>query len=41
VFDFELTADEMTAIAGLDRRQSLMDFTHQDPRMLELLLTLA
>jgi 2,5-diketo-D-gluconate reductase A len=40
VFDFQLTADEMTAIAGLDRRQSTLELTHQDPRMLELLLTL-
>jgi 2,5-diketo-D-gluconate reductase A len=40
VFDFQLTADQITAIAGLDRRQSTLEFTHQDPRMLELLLTL-
>jgi len=40
VFDFQLTEDDMQAIAGLDRQQVLADFTHQDPRMLELLLTL-
>ncbi len=40
VFDFQLTEADMQAIAGLDRQQVLADFTHQDPRMLELLLTL-
>lgn len=40
VFDFRLAANEMAAVAGLDRGHSLMDFTHEDPRMLELLLTL-
>ena len=40
VFDFELTAEEMTAIAALDRGQANAGFTHQEPRMLELLLTL-
>ncbi|MFW6186458.1 MAG: aldo/keto reductase [Actinomycetota bacterium] len=40
VFDFQLSKDEMTTITGLDRRQSVAGFTHQDPRMLELLLTL-
>ena len=39
VFDFRLTEEEMGAIAGLDRRQSVVGFTHEDPRMLELLLT--
>ena len=41
VFGFQLTEDEMRAIAGLDRQQTLLEFTHQDPRMLELLVTLA
>ncbi|MFC4637738.1 aldo/keto reductase [Deinococcus hohokamensis] len=41
VFDFQLTENDMQAIAGLNRQQVLADFTHQDPRMLELLLTLA
>lgn len=40
VFDFRLTEDEMSTIAGLDRRHAVAGFTHQDPRMLELLLTL-
>ncbi len=40
VFDFQLTEDDMQAIAGLDWQQVLAGFTHQDPRMLELLLTL-
>ena len=40
VFNFQLTGEEMLAIAGLDRQQPLVGFTHQDPRMLELLLTL-
>lgn len=40
VFDFELTNDQMTQIAGLDRQQAAGDFDHRDPRMLELLLTL-
>lgn len=40
VFDFELTDEQMTQIAALDRRQTGGDFDHTDPRMLELLLTL-
>lgn len=40
VFDFELTAEQMTQIEELDRRQAAGDFDHRDPRMLELLLTL-
>ena len=40
VFGFQLTEDEMQAIAAVDRQQVLAGFTHQDPRMLELLLTL-
>ncbi len=40
VFGFQLTEGEMRAIAGLDRQQTLLEFTHQDPRMLELLVTL-
>jgi hypothetical protein len=40
VFDFQPTADEMTAVAGLDRRESSLSFTHQDSRVLELLFTL-
>ncbi len=40
VFDFQLTEDDLRAIATLDRQQVLAGFTHQDPRMLELLLTL-
>ncbi|GGJ57503.1 aldo/keto reductase [Deinococcus roseus] len=40
VFDFQLTQDEMQAILAVDRQQVLAGFTHQDPRMLELLLTL-
>ena len=39
VFGFQLTEDDMRAIAGLDRQQTWLDFTHQDPRMLELLVT--
>lgn len=38
VFGFQLTDDEMAAIAALDRQQPNAGFTHQDPRMLELLL---
>ncbi|MFJ9705756.1 aldo/keto reductase [Streptomyces sp. NPDC101234] len=38
VFGFELSDGEMTAIAGLDRGQPGAGFTHQDPRMLELLM---
>lgn len=34
VFDFELTAEEMAAIAALDRRQSAF-FSHTDPDMVE------
>ncbi len=40
VFGFQLTGEEMRTIAGLDRQQTLLEFTHQDPRMLELLVTL-
>jgi 2,5-diketo-D-gluconate reductase A len=39
VFDFELSGDEMAVIAGLDRGETGTGFTHQDPRMFELLLT--
>lgn len=38
VFDFELTSVEMARIEALDKRQPNAGFTHQDPRMLELLL---
>jgi len=41
VFDFHLTADDMAAIAQLDRHQPGLGFTHQDPQMLELLLKYA
>ena len=34
VFDFELTAEEMAAIAALDRKQSAF-FSHTDPNMVE------
>lgn len=34
VFDFELTAEDMTVIAGLDRKQSSF-FSHTDPNMVE------
>lgn len=40
VFGFELSAQEMAAIATLDREQAGGDFDHRDPRMLELLRTL-
>ncbi|CAM3255282.1 aldo/keto reductase [Sporolactobacillus spathodeae] len=36
VFDFELTADEMEKISGLDTGKSLF-FSHYDPKMVELL----
>lgn len=36
VFDFELTKEEMEAIAGLDTKQSLF-FSHYDPQMVEWL----
>ncbi|WP_164380566.1 aldo/keto reductase [Streptomyces sp. OM5714] len=39
VFDFRLSGEEMAAIANLDRGQPGVGFTHQDPRMLELLRT--
>lgn len=39
VFDFELTDEEMTAIAGLDRQLPNAGFDHRDPRMFEALLT--
>ncbi|MFG2697317.1 aldo/keto reductase [Kitasatospora sp. NPDC048407] len=41
VFDFELPPDELAAIAQLDRHQPGLGFTHQDPRMLGLLLKYA
>lgn len=37
VFGFALTAAEMDAIAALDKQQPNAGFTHQDPRMLQLL----
>jgi diketogulonate reductase-like aldo/keto reductase len=37
VFGFELSDDEMAVIAALDCAQPGAGFTHQDPRMLELL----
>lgn len=40
VFDFQLSDNEMDAITGLDCQHSVAGFTHQDPQMLELLLTL-
>ncbi|KQB85518.1 aldo/keto reductase [Corynebacterium oculi] len=39
--ELSLSAEEIEAIAGLDRRQPNAGFTHQDPRMLEALLRLA
>ncbi|MDK4740243.1 aldo/keto reductase [Rhizobium sp. CNPSo 3464] len=41
IFDFHLSEGEMSIIGSFDRQQPLAGFTHQDPRMLELLLTLA
>ncbi|WFU05736.1 aldo/keto reductase (plasmid) [Rhizobium sp. CB3171] len=41
IFDFHLSEGEMSIIGGFDRHQPLAGFTHQDPRMIELLLTLA
>ncbi|MFF0296766.1 aldo/keto reductase [Kitasatospora sp. NPDC004614] len=41
VFDFELSPDELAAITQLDCHQPGLGFTHQDPRMLELLLKYA
>ncbi|MFI9787943.1 aldo/keto reductase [Kitasatospora sp. NPDC051984] len=41
VFDFELSPDELAAIAQLDCHQPGLGFTHQDPRMPELLLKYA
>lgn len=34
VFDFELSAEDMDIIAGLDKKQSSF-FSHQDPSMVE------
>lgn len=39
VFGFELTDGEMEAIAALDKESPNAGFTHQDPRMLEALLS--
>lgn len=36
IFDFELSADDMTAIATLDTKQSLF-FDHRDPKMVKML----
>ncbi len=38
IFDFELTQDDMTAIATLDTKQSLF-FDHRDPTMVKMLGT--
>lgn len=40
IFDFQLTDAEMETIAGMDRQQVVGGMTHQDPKMLETLLTL-
>lgn len=40
VFDFTLTADEMTAIEALDGGESLF-FSHYDPEMVEWFMTMA
>lgn len=37
VFGFELTEEEMASIAALDKKQCNAGFSHQDPRMLQLL----
>lgn len=39
IFDFQLSEVEMDAIAAMDRKQTNGGVTHQDPRMLETLLT--
>ncbi len=39
VFDFELSADDMELIAGLDRRESMF-FDHRDPDMVNVLSTM-
>ncbi|MDQ2679314.1 MAG: aldo/keto reductase, partial [Actinomycetota bacterium] len=39
VFDFELSADDMERIAGLDRRESMF-FDHRDPDMVNVLSTM-
>ena len=36
IFDFELRAEDMTAIATLDTKQSLF-FDHRDPKMVKML----
>lgn len=36
IFDFELSADDMAAIATLDTKQSLF-FDHRDPKMVKML----
>jgi 2,5-diketo-D-gluconate reductase A len=38
VFDFELTAEEMGAIAGLETKNSAF-FDHRDPAMVKILST--
>ncbi|AHI23526.1 aldo/keto reductase [Corynebacterium vitaeruminis] len=38
IFDFELTGEEMAAIAALDRQQPNAGFDHRDPRMFQALL---
>lgn len=40
VFDFNLTADEMTAIEALDGGESLF-FSHYDPKIVEWFMTMA
>ncbi len=40
IFSFELSEEEMTMIASLDKKQASAGFDHRDPKMLELLLTL-
>lgn len=36
IFDFELSAEDMAAIATLDTKQSLF-FDHRDPKMVKML----
>ena len=36
IFDFELSAEDMVAIATLDTKQSLF-FDHRDPKMVKML----
>ena len=39
VFDFQLADDEMRTLASLDEKRSIFGITHNDPGMLERLLT--